>query len=104
MCILVLLVSCSVDEAHWVSLKSKLGDCVPLLGPLSICAATTGEWDPSAASGIGGEAMRGGVCQEAEKNNVVPGLTNEGPRIIRRAAGLGGTRPAAVQAIPTYSE
>jgi len=42
-----------------------------------------------------------------ENERVVPGLTNEGPateRVIRRAARECGTRPAAVQAIPTDSE
>ena len=54
MCILVVvmvvvvvvvgLVAYSIDEWFCVSLdmdmKSKLGDCVPLLGPLSMCSAT----------------------------------------------------------------
>ena len=41
MCILVVSVTCSIDEEFCVSLdmKSRLGDCVPLLDPLP----TTGE-------------------------------------------------------------
>lgn len=41
MCILAVSVSCSIDEEFCVSLdmKSRLGDCDPLLAPLP----TTGE-------------------------------------------------------------
>ena len=48
MCMEAALVACSIDEAFCVSIdmKSRLGDCIPLLAPLlaplSMCSETGG--------------------------------------------------------------